>query len=932
MILTDLQIEGFRRFASPVRLDGLGAGLNVLAAPNEAGKSTLLAALKAVLMVRSSSKAKLVKDLQPHGGGAPHVAVSFTWRGVDCHLEKQFLSKAFTRLTLGPQRFEGDQAEEELRTLLGLEEASKGEAAGLWNALLVGQGESFTQPDLNQTGQDSLRTCLEQGVEQVTGGAAASAVLSRVRERLYLLQTAKSAQPTGKYKQALEQEAQAQTDVQELERRRAVLEEDLVALDQARRALREQEDPNRKAEDEADLLALRQLRDTLRVADAEEQAARAALATVTQTRNSIRDEQERRQERQTAQQRLEREAAEMQHDLHALTHRTAQARQRYEESRTRREQAEQRQQAARQALLAVARRAEVLQQRAALERDQQVLHRAEAACARLEQARAALAALRVDEAAIRRVRKAVREQDAAKAALSARATRLTITLLPEAAGRVMLDGNPCPQGESVLTQAADLRVEGIGQFRITPAVKDHDDVLATADTARQQLEAVLLAAGCQSAEQAEHLFEERRQAETRIAEARAGFVASLPAASDERDAALFAALATLRQTVQDNAAALAREQEAFAQACGAETTGAFGHGIEQTDQSTPDAAVPAGQDSTLTAEQTDAAVQPLQQRARQEEDEAARAADAARQAERDNQAASNAAQTVQDKAQTALRQKQAEREQIGRELAVSAARESDEALAARAIEAAHAQTQAEAHMQALRAGRETEQPLSVVEARITRREQALENARSTITRLREDIRERETRVRVAEGEGLDEKIAEAGRKASRLRLECDGYERERAALALLDQTLSEAEKAQTERYLAPLVRTMQPAFSAVFPGASLELNTEFGLSGLTRRTAEEFDKLSDGTREQIAVLVRLGFAELLHARQSPAILVLDDALSFSDSQRLELMFDVLADAATRFQILLLTCHAEAFARLGGRALTLRPIPEITERR
>ncbi|KXV73496.1 hypothetical protein AD953_15920 [Acetobacter malorum] len=930
MILTDLQIEGFRRFASPVRLDGLGPGLNVLAAPNETGKSTLLAALKAVLMVRSSSKAKPVKDLQPYGGGAPHVAVSFTWKGMDCHLEKQFISKAFTRLMLGTERFEGDQAEEALRNLLGLEEASKGEAAGLWSALLVGQGESFAQPDLNQTGQDSLRSCLEHGVDHATGGAAASAVLSRVRDRLHLLQTAKSGQPTGKYKQALEQEAQAQACLQDLENRRAALEEDLAALDQARRALREQEDPERKAQDEAELLALRQLRDKLRVADAEEQAARAALATVTHTRNSICDEQERRQERRETQRKLEREAAEMQHDLQALTQRTAQARQRYEESRTQRERAEQQQQAARQALLAVSRRATVLQQRAALDRSKQTLHRAEAACTRLEQARAVLAALQIDEALIRRVRKAVREQDAAQAALNARATRLTVTLQPEAAGRVLLDGAACPQGEMVLTQTAEVHVEGVGQFRITPAVKDHDEALAAADTARQQLQSVLHSAGCQSAEDAETLFEERRQAETRVAEARAAFVASLPTARDERDATLFEALATLRQDLSDQVAALEREQAAFEKDC--QSLGVAGAPGGHADQAVTETVCSPEAEGGVQTDQTEATLQALQQTARQEEDQAARIADEARQTERTEQAAYNAAQNLQDKAETALRQKQTERDQVGRELAVSAARESDDALAARAAETAQAQAQAEAHVQALKAGRETEQPLSVVETRIMRREQALENARTSIARLREEIKERETRVRVAEGDGLDEKIAEAGRTASRLKLDCEGYERERAALALLDQTLSDAEKTQTERYLAPLVRTLQPAFSTVFPGASLEMDTGFGLCGLTRRTAEEFGRLSDGTREQIAVLVRLGFAELLHARQSPAILVLDDALSFSDSQRLELMFDVLADAATRFQILVLTCRAEAFARLGGRPLSLRPIPQITERR
>ena len=925
MILTDLQIEGVRRFASPVRLEGLGPGLNVLSAPNEAGKSTLLTALKAALMVRSGSKARPVKDLQPYGGGAPHVVLSFTWKGMDCHLEKQFVSKAFTRLRLGPEQFEGDQAEDALRTLLGLEEASKGEAVGLWNALLVGQGESFAQPELNQTGQDSLRGCLEHGVEHATGGAAASAVLSRVRERLWLLQTAKSAQPTGKYKQALEQEAQAQTLLAELETRRAALEEDLVALEQARRALREQANPERKAQDEAELQALHHLRDTLRVADAEEQAAKAALATVVQTRNSIRDEHERRQEKQEHKRKLERECAEMQHDLTAVAQRTAQARQRYEESRQRREQAEQQHQAARHALQAVARRATVLQQRAALGREQQGLQRAEAACSRLEQARAMLAALPVDEKLIRHVRKAVREQDTAQAALNARATRLTVTLQPEGEGRVLLDGAACPQGEMILTRSADLLVEGIGQFRITPAVKDHDEAREAAEAARQQLETVLRSAGCQSADDAEHQFEERRQAETRMAEARAAFVASLPTAQDERDATLFEALATLRQALSDRAATLAREQAAFERDHQPGLAGAANGVSAETAAETPDVA----KTENGQAGEVEAVLQAMQQQARHAEENAAQAAEEARDTERTEQAAYSAAQTLQDKADAALKQKQAALDQTGRELAVSAARESDDALAARAAEATQAQAQAEAHLLALKAGRENEQTLSGVEARITRREQGQENARASIIRLREEIRERETRVRGAEGAGLDEKIAEAGRTAARLKLDCEGYERERAALALLDQTLTDAERTQTERYLAPLVRTIQPAFSAVFPGAAPVMDTGFGLSGLTRRTTEEFGKLSDGTREQIAVLVRLGFAELLHARQSPAILVLDDALSFSDSQRLELMFDVLADAATRFQILVLTCHAEVFARLGGRALTLRPIPHIT---
>lgn len=47
------------------------------------------------------------------------------------------------------------------------------------------------------------------------------------------------------------------------------------------------------------------------------------------------------------------------------------------------------------------------------------------------------------------------------------------------------------------------------------------------------------------------------------------------------------------------------------------------------------------------------------------------------------------------------------------------------------------------------------------------------------------------------------------------------------------------------------------------------------------------------------------------------MIILDDALAYSDRDRLERMFDLLTDAASRTQILVLTCRGELFTRLGG---------------
>lgn len=48
----------------------------------------------------------------------------------------------------------------------------------------------------------------------------------------------------------------------------------------------------------------------------------------------------------------------------------------------------------------------------------------------------------------------------------------------------------------------------------------------------------------------------------------------------------------------------------------------------------------------------------------------------------------------------------------------------------------------------------------------------------------------------------------------------------------------------------------------------------------------------------------------------PTLILLDDALVNTDSQRLDLMQRVLYDAAQRHQMLLFTCHPERWAGLG----------------
>ena len=89
-------------------------------------------------------------------------------------------------------------------------------------------------------------------------------------------------------------------------------------------------------------------------------------------------------------------------------------------------------------------------------------------------------------------------------------------------------------------------------------------------------------------------------------------------------------------------------------------------------------------------------------------------------------------------------------------------------------------------------------------------------------------------------------------------------------------------------------------------------------------TEEGFDILSGGTQEQIALLVRLAFARMLAKAGAPAPVIFDDAIVYTDDDRIERMFDALTRQAHDLQIIVFSCRQKAFRDLGGRGLDIAP--------
>jgi uncharacterized protein YhaN len=119
------------------------------------------------------------------------------------------------------------------------------------------------------------------------------------------------------------------------------------------------------------------------------------------------------------------------------------------------------------------------------------------------------------------------------------------------------------------------------------------------------------------------------------------------------------------------------------------------------------------------------------------------------------------------------------------------------------------------------------------------------------------------------------------------------------------------------------VDRLGPYLELVFPDARPSFGEGFALTALERAGGQEgLERLSEGTQEQLAVLVRLGFGRLLAESGTPAPLILDDALVYADDARIDRMFEALRLAARSHQVLVLTCRERTFASLGGHRIAI----------
>jgi uncharacterized protein YhaN len=100
----------------------------------------------------------------------------------------------------------------------------------------------------------------------------------------------------------------------------------------------------------------------------------------------------------------------------------------------------------------------------------------------------------------------------------------------------------------------------------------------------------------------------------------------------------------------------------------------------------------------------------------------------------------------------------------------------------------------------------------------------------------------------------------------------------------------------------------------------VEISEELQIASRTAKgVTVPFDSLSGGTREQLSLIFRLA-CSMIVAKDGGTPLLLDDALGYTDPERLRLMGAVLAKAAKECQVVIFTCVPDRYSNVGEAAI------------
>ncbi|MBW0157616.1 AAA family ATPase [Sedimentimonas flavescens] len=862
MKLRSLTLVNVRKFGGKsVSIEGFGDGVSVISEANEFGKSTFFDALHALFFEKYSTTVKSVKSLRPHAGGGVKVAAQVEIGGARFDVEKRFLARAGASVTeTATGRVIARDDEAEAWVAGHLSDANRGPAGLLW----VRQGVLGLEPadskpadreKLAEVRRDLLSSVAGE-IDQVTGGRTMDRILRRCEEDLGVFASVKTLSPRGPWKEARDLEADLSAELSDLDQKVSELRDALEARRKIDDELARLTDPAETDRRRCDLDAATQ---NLQTAEAHSRTCEVAESALSMARLVLREATRRSDTR--------REAVEQARIAEAKVQKTQET---LDLSKAAREAAQASEGEARNALDKLVAATLDLRDELRLAERQAAAHEAENNLERLmrvhgeaqkhlqamSEARARLSDNRVTPELADTVDAAQRLTDRLTAQIAAR--RVSVTIDYVGARRVTKDGGEVPDGVPVALANADvLMVPGIGTLRFALPDAGTDDLSAQLADAERTLAGRLADCAVSAVAQVHERLAERRRDEAVIDLA----LNSLKVLAPDGTEVLDIAIAKARGKIADAPEGDVREAE--------EVSTEFEAAIE---------AEQAGRQAWEQARErvTEARIE-------------AEGAEAKMQAAWDEAKRTKAAlDRLEDEAEL--------------ESNLAEARLDEEAKSA-----------------ALNDLTQDAPDLETAQANLHRAKTAFDNARSRLSTLREGRATLTGQINTHADGGIEERRAEVAELLEEATKRAARYAFEVAALVRLRDDLQAARDQAREFYFKPIQTELAPLLRILHDDAQIEWESDQILPGALQRggDVEDFETLSGGTQEQIAILTRLAFARLLARRGEHVPIILDDALVYSDDDRIVKMFTALNRVAANQQIIVFSCRQLAFAGLGG---------------
>ena len=875
MKITKLRVAQVRQFRGTLEIPSFDHGLNVFWGPNEAGKSTVVRAIRAAFLERY--KTTTVDDLLPRGETSstcsPKVEIHFTSGGKSHTLAKSFFHRKRCAYTCDGRAVESDEAEDAVATLLGfgfaLKGASKAANWGIPGLLWIQQGDGHQLSEPVDNARDHLRSALESTVSAVASSMGDD-LLARLKAERALLLTPETGKPRGAYADAITKVTALEAEVAALDSQISTYHMDVDRLaglrhEHVKDAAAQPWETFRKRLEEAKaaLATSQQLQERLKPLEENEKTLKTTAQVLAQQLQGFTLQREAARQREEALSTAQAALGAAQAASAGWEGKLAQARQAVvaadqtvsaasvEDTRARLQQ---------QVVTAVAEQERLT---AAVE---QAVAQAEA----LARHTAAVQVSTVAKGHAQQLDECIAKLRELEILQRAAATTVSFGLM--AGVKATLDGRTVePTSQHRISSAAGIEIEGVGRIEVVPGQSDAAELARLVAAEQASLAKVLADIGAGSIEEVRLRQERHRVAQNDVKTAKQLLDLAAPKGVDAIRATLAAATAAA-ESARTQLAQLPAQPETPSPPL------AEARAAHQLAQQSLDTLLV----QHAAAAQTLARAQASEQAAALELKKARAVIDDAQEAQRELDAQSQLAQ---------VRGRIDENEKALGELR-----------------------------------RQIEQSQPDIHALEVKRMQASMDAAQTAFQQRAiQISNLEGGLEQAGANGLEDRRADLQAQLHAQTRRRDELKLRAEALQLLVQRLEEKRQALTRRLQAPLQTRLDHYLRLVFPGGSMALREDLTPGDLVRTGGDVagFHQLSYGAQEQMALISRLAYADLLKEAGKPTLIILDDALVHSDSQRMENMQRILYDAAQRHQVLLFTCHRERWPELGVAARELR---------